>query len=1113
MIQIRKDKKQNPNENFHKLQVERMKRTNENKITGENNRPMKFQKRLKKRDLLKAVFLLTAVLLIISKGSGLSGQEQSPSIKMKAQPAKVYLGETFYLQFYYSNFKKPTPPDLGYLSSEFDVKYLGEQNQSHSMISIVNGRQTKTQTREIVYVYRLKPKNSGTIQLEAPEVKEQNKTIQAASVLIEVIPPSEQELVRLEMKSSANEIYPLTPFAITLNVYVKELPGKYGESDPILSLGRRVEPTSLILPWLEDDKLEKGLIPAENWENWIKKYRNVRGGFIINNIRISEPLDFGFSLFDNSNRSILFLPEGEKTELTGKDGKKIRYWKYKFERTFQAEKTGNFVFDPVILKGIFAAVDVEDGLKAENVYTLSKPLTVKIKDVPSQGRPENYIGAFGSFDWSATIAPEKVQVGQALTLTLTLQGTGSLLQVKAPDLAKIPGLTDNFKIYPPYEEISGDKAVFTYSLRAVKEGSLEFPSVPISYFDVKTEKFVSLKSNPIKLDVLASKVLSNESLDLETRKGLRNNRVLTRSHEGIYADIEDSALSMNQKITLSSWLKSLSLPAAAGCFAWLILSLWGTGKFESLQKKREIQQQGQRLFSEGMKGLLPGSQNSLSASNHSESEQPNFDRSASAVSKIRSAFLLPLNGFFNKSPETLSASEIDQLLDRFLAHKNNSKDVETLLKNVKTFFADLDRIRYGHETTVIENIRTSAPKLFNDWLDFIHSPYFKKTMKTSSSKKTKSLIMKMILPFALLSSITIFTGCSTRSDSTAAANIAEIKRLEQEAEKFENSLTNSDSSHSDNSKKNEKSNGDSLSNKKEVTEKKRDFYRKTAALYQGIRDRGIESGPLLFNQGNAFYRAGEEARALATWRTAQRYMPSDPYLKANIELLTAADSVQKKAVSEYFLFWQNKISYPMKFQFAWLGFILSIFFLLLWKLSIIQAKKISGNESATSFSSEIRREEPSDFSDNREKSLLAISSGQFGNQTAASLSTRNSPTDENSTTNEKEFTDKVLTKNPAVKKVRKVVRYGLLLALIFFGVMTYSALYDWARFDARPHGIVSTSDAVVRKGNSNRYEPVFKETLPKLSETVILERRDTWCRIRLADGQEGWLPQSDLVIY
>jgi hypothetical protein len=88
-----------------------------------------------------------------------------------------------------------------------------------------------------------------------------------------------------------------------------------------------------------------------------------------------------------------------------------------------------------------------------------------------------------------------------------------------------------------------------------------------------------------------------------------------------------------------------------------------------------------------------------------------------------------------------------------------------------------------------------------------------------------------------------------------------------------------------------------------------------AAMYQEILDSGIDSGAVLYNQGNAFIRAGERGRAIACYRQAKRYRPRDPYLDANLRYaLGENQSKRPKPIVEYVLFWSSWISYYGKFQ-------------------------------------------------------------------------------------------------------------------------------------------------------------------------------------------------------
>lgn len=108
-----------------------------------------------------------------------------------------------------------------------------------------------------------------------------------------------------------------------------------------------------------------------------------------------------------------------------------------------------------------------------------------------------------------------------------------------------------------------------------------------------------------------------------------------------------------------------------------------------------------------------------------------------------------------------------------------------------------------------------------------------------------------------------------------------------------------------------------------------------AATYQEILDAGIVSGAVLYNQGNAFMRAGERGRAIACYRQAKRHRPRDPYLDANLRYALGEQGAgRSKPIIEYVLFWSEWISYHGKFQaslgFALVTFCLSVAGLFAW---------------------------------------------------------------------------------------------------------------------------------------------------------------------------------------
>jgi len=59
-------------------------------------------------------------------------------------------------------------------------------------------------------------------------------------------------------------------------------------------------------------------------------------------------------------------------------------------------------------------------------------------------------------------------------------------------------------------------------------------------------------------------------------------------------------------------------------------------------------------------------------------------------------------------------------------------------------------------------------------------------------------------------------------------------------------------------------------------------YRDAATTYQQLVAQGAATVSVLFNQGNAWFKAGEKGRAIASYRQAQKLVPRDADVSANI---------------------------------------------------------------------------------------------------------------------------------------------------------------------------------------------------------------------------------------
>lgn len=62
-------------------------------------------------------------------------------------------------------------------------------------------------------------------------------------------------------------------------------------------------------------------------------------------------------------------------------------------------------------------------------------------------------------------------------------------------------------------------------------------------------------------------------------------------------------------------------------------------------------------------------------------------------------------------------------------------------------------------------------------------------------------------------------------------------------------------------------------------------FREAAAAYEKLASQGAGTVSVLFNQGNAWFKAGEKGRAIACYRQAQKLAPRDPEISANLDTI------------------------------------------------------------------------------------------------------------------------------------------------------------------------------------------------------------------------------------
>jgi hypothetical protein len=141
--------------------------------------------------------------------------------------------------------------------------------------------------------------------------------------------------------------------------------------------------------------------------------------------------------------------------------------------------------------------------------------TVKIKPLPTQGRPVDFSGAVGQFDVTAEASVKNGTTGDPLTLRMNITGRGNFDRVTTNALTNSP----NWKTYKPNGKftpndsagIEGSKT-FEQSIVPTKPGAQEIPALSFSYFDPDTQRYVTKAAAPIAVDIAQGSATSPAAL-------------------------------------------------------------------------------------------------------------------------------------------------------------------------------------------------------------------------------------------------------------------------------------------------------------------------------------------------------------------------------------------------------------------------------------------------------------------------------------------------------------------------------------------------------------------------------------------------------------------------
>ncbi|MCH2201122.1 MAG: BatD family protein [Fuerstiella sp.] len=469
---------------------------------------------------------------------------QSPDLLVEIDRQQIFEGESFLYQITLNHVENPSAPDLDGFD-EFQVTSLGTRSLNSSQITIINGRRSEVVRRGQQYNYRLTPKKNGVLTIPAPVATVDGEILKGREIEVRVVAPESQDTVVLDYSVDHLTVYPTQPFTVSLVIAVRELPDRFHDRDPLTV---QQDPPVLSVPWLDDNQLADGLQPQQRWQEILEPIISRQGhGFQINNIGSSS----AFSFFEN--RATGFHPSPRKSVRKDSAGNDTNYTEYEFQRTFVSQHSGQFDLGPVSLKGTFADSLQNGRLIGTEFYAVAKNVGVTVKDVPTSGQPESYIGAVGVLTVDANLAPSAVRVGDPITLTVQLAGKGTLENTHPPQIARMSSVVERFRTYDATQKSADNTRTFIYSLRPLNAAVTEFPPIPVSYFDVETEQYVTLHTDAIPIAVSETETLSETDIIASAKSQRSLSTGPERRAGGVFANVSNLDALHNEQVHAVRW--------------------------------------------------------------------------------------------------------------------------------------------------------------------------------------------------------------------------------------------------------------------------------------------------------------------------------------------------------------------------------------------------------------------------------------------------------------------------------------------------------------------------------------------------------------------------------
>ncbi|HXX41439.1 MAG TPA: BatD family protein, partial [Chthoniobacterales bacterium] len=424
-------------------------------------------------------------LLVIAVAIAWTGQAlaDSPTVTAVLSNSEAAIGETVQLQIKISGGRNAEVPDeISMDGLEIHRTGTEQQIEMHNF----------SMSSSVIYNYTILPLKPGTFRIPSQSIKVAGNSLRTPELTLHVSDTSNGNASRPRSNNSTQQTTDPGRIAF-LELVVPKRDAYVGEMIPVeIRLGfaaRPVQEPDFGDFNIQGITLHKAEKPEDNVET-IKgvKYRvwTVKGAIAA--IRPGK----------------LEIPAIEATEVVLLRRSRPTPNPNRNRSPFDVFGSGDPFDDPFFN-------DPFDSIRGEptKIPIKSEAVTLDIKPLPPNP-PASFSGAVGTFTMNVDVKPKSVQVGDPITVTSTISGRGNFDRMSAPSLEDERG----WHKYPPSGKfvqnddvgISGTKTFEMVISPNEKKSSV--PALSFSYFDPLKEKYITLQSDAVPVQVEGSAIVA-----------------------------------------------------------------------------------------------------------------------------------------------------------------------------------------------------------------------------------------------------------------------------------------------------------------------------------------------------------------------------------------------------------------------------------------------------------------------------------------------------------------------------------------------------------------------------------------------------------------------------